>query len=172
MNNKSTTAKRLTPHKWLLRLLRVHNQRARASPSKTSLVFALQGWEMGEIILLLSIHQLRSSQRVINLALTPCSSGVTFKIQYSVVQHFSHPLLPVTMQLSLNCLLNKFSIIGHQETLGDLWHIVELLHLNPISLFFFFVLLNCQVIAGARTTLFAGRGVLESALILLTTSYY
>lgn len=39
------------------------------------------------------------------------------------------------MRLSLNCSLNKFSVIGHQGTLGDLWHIVDLLHLNPVSLF-------------------------------------
>lgn len=57
------------------------------------------------------------------------------------MQHF--PLLPTTVKLSLNCLLNKFSVIGHWGTLGDLWHIVELRHLNPISLlvfcwFFFF----------------------------------
>jgi len=99
---------------------------------------------MGEIILTLSIHQLRNSQHVINLALTPCSSGVTFKIQYSVVQSFPPPL-PATVRLSLNCLLNKFSVIGLQGTLGDLWHIVELLHLNPISLFFFPPLPFCLV---------------------------
>lgn len=118
-------------------LFGVHNQRGLASPSKTLSVLALQGWKMGEIILAVGIHQLRNSQHVINFALTPCSSGVTFIIQYSVVWHFFPPS-PASTRLSLNYLLNKFSVIGHQGTPGDLWHIVELLHLNPISPFFFY----------------------------------
>lgn len=72
-------------------LFRVHNQRALASPSRTFLVLALQVWKTGEIILTLSIHHLKNSQHVINLALTPWSSEVTFQIQYSIVQHFSPP---------------------------------------------------------------------------------
>lgn len=177
MNNRSTTAKQLTPLAASY-LFGVHNQRGLASPSKTLSGLALQGWKMGEIILAVGIHQLRHSQHVINFALTPCSSGVTFKIQYSAVWHFPPAPSPVSMSLSLNCLLNKFGVIGHQGTPGDLWHIVELLHLNPISPFFPFfppfpfVLLNCQVIARARTALFAGRDVLESVLLTLATSYH
>lgn len=165
----------------VLFLFRARSQRALASPSKTLLVLAFQGCKMGGIILTSSIHQLRKRQRVINLALTPCSSAVTFKIQYSVGQHFL-PRPPLCNHEAVTKLfVEQVQCYWHQGTLGDLWHIVELMYLNPISLLllfpslfspFSFVFLNWQVIAWARTTLFAGRSVLEPELILLTTLYY